>query len=112
MHKKFLPKLYKTTEVLKRKTKSTNAWIKWTNIIMFCRDIKVEFDYQAGPAAYAMVVGDGTTYMTPTEYLEATSTTKHVEMTVVGSGQTWIGLYENGGRAGSGSMGQTSCLTI
>ena len=70
---------------------------------------KVEFDYQAGPAAYAMVVGDGTTYMTPTEYLEATSTTKHVEMTVVGSGsgQTWIGLYENGGRAGSGSMGQT-----
>ena len=32
MHKKLLPKLYKTTEVLKRKTKSTN-------IIMFCWDI-------------------------------------------------------------------------
>ncbi len=39
MHKKLLSKLYETTEVLKRKTKSTNAWIKWTNIIMFCWDI-------------------------------------------------------------------------
>ena len=70
---------------------------------------KVEFDYQAGPSAYAMVVGDGTTYNMPSEYLSASDKTQHVEMTVVGSGsgQTWIGLYENGGQAGSGAMGQT-----
>ena len=74
----------------------------------------VEFDYQSGPdKAYAMVVGDGTTYTTPSddEYLaqaRGEDETKHVKMQVVGSGsgQTWIGLYENGSKAGTGSMGQ------
>lgn len=72
----------------------------------------VEFDYQSGPdKAYAMVVGDGTNYTVPTaeQYLaEARGETKHVKMQVIGSGsgQTWIGLYENGSKAGSGSMGQ------
>lgn len=72
----------------------------------------VEFDYQSGPnKAYAMVVGDGTSYSVPTDdqYLaQARGETQHVIMQVVGSGsgQTWIGLYENGSRAGSGSMGQ------
>ena len=74
----------------------------------------VEFDYQSGPdKAYAMVVGDGTSYNTPSdnEYLakaHGENETKHVKMQVVGSGsgQTWIGLYENGSKAGSGSMGQ------
>lgn len=72
----------------------------------------VEFDYQSGPdKAYAMVVGDGTNYKVPTDdqYLaQARGTTQHVTMQVVGSGsgQTWIGLYENGSKAGSGSMGQ------
>ena len=69
----------------------------------------VEFDYQSGPdKAYAMVIGDGTTYTLPTEeqYLEqktggGEANTGHVTMQVVGSGsgQTWIGLYENGSRA-------------
>lgn len=69
----------------------------------------VEFDYQSGPdKAYAMVIGDGTTYTLPTEeqYLEqktggGAANTGHVTMQVVGSGsgQTWIGLYENGSRA-------------
>lgn len=74
----------------------------------------VEFDYQSGPdKAYAMVVGDGTSYNTPSddEYLaqaHGEKETKHVEMQVVGSGsgQTWIGLYEDGSKAGSGSMGE------
>lgn len=74
----------------------------------------VEFDYQSGPdKAYAMVIGDGTNYTLPTseEYLAAAAgseNTKHVKMQVIGSGsgQTWIGLYENGSKAGSGSMGE------
>ena len=65
----------------------------------------VEFDYQSGPdKAYAMVVGDGTSYTLPTndQYLaQARGETQHVTMQVIGSGsgQTWIGLYENGSRA-------------
>jgi endo-alpha-N-acetylgalactosaminidase len=72
----------------------------------------VEFDYQSGPdKAYAMVIGDGTNYTAPAadQYLvQACGETKHVKMQVIGSGsgQTWIGLYENGSKAGSGSMGQ------
>ena len=60
----------------------------------------VEFDYQSGSnKAYAMVVGDGTSYTAPEteQYLEVTNEgTKHVTMQVIGSGsgQTWIGLYE------------------
>lgn len=72
----------------------------------------VEFDYEAGPSAYQMVVGDGESYEAPSEYLKEANEPTHVEMTVVGSGsgQTWIGLYENGGLAGSGSMGQTDFI--
>ncbi len=59
----------------------------------------VEFDYQTVSAGYQMVVGDGTTYTTPTEYLPVASDTAHASMQVVGSGsgQTWIGLYMNAG---------------
>ena len=59
----------------------------------------VEFDYQTISAGYQMVVGDGKSYSAPTEYLPTSNTTKHVSMQVVGSGsgQTWIGLYMNGG---------------
>ena len=73
----------------------------------------VEFDYQSGPdKAYAMVIGDGTNYTAPSEeqYLaEARGETKHVKMQVIGngSGQTWIGLYQNASKSGSGAMGQT-----
>lgn len=73
----------------------------------------VEFDYQSGPdKAYAMVIGEGTNYIAPTDeqYLaQARGETKHVKMQVIGSGsgQTWIGLYENGSKAGSGAMGET-----
>lgn len=73
----------------------------------------VEFDYQSGPdKAYAMVIGDGKNYTAPTadQYLaQALGETKHVNMQVIGSGsgQTWIGLYESGSKAGSGPMGQT-----
>ena len=73
----------------------------------------VEFDYQSGPdKAYAMVIGDGTNYTAPSgeQYLEAArGETKHVKMQVIGngSGQTWIGLYQNASKAGSGAMGQT-----
>ena len=72
----------------------------------------VEFDYQSGPdKAYAMVVGDGTNYTAPTDdqYLaQARGTTQHVKMQVIGSGsgQTWIGLYQNASKSGTGSMGQ------
>ena len=72
----------------------------------------VEFDYQSGPdKAYAMVIGDGTNYSAPTEeqYLaEARGETKHVKMQVIGSGsgQTWIGLYQNASKSGTGAMGQ------
>ena len=73
----------------------------------------VEFDYQSGPdKAYAMVIGDGTNYTAPSgeQYLEAArGETKHVKMQVIGngSGQTWIGLYQNASKSGSGAMGQT-----
>lgn len=72
----------------------------------------VEFDYQSGPdKGYAMVIGDGTNYTAPTEeqYLaEARGKTKHVKMQVIGSGsgQTWIGLYQNASKSGTGAMGQ------
>ena len=73
----------------------------------------VEFDYQSGPdKGYAMVIGDGVNYTAPSEdqYLEAAhGETKHVEMQVIGngSGQTWIGLYQNASKSGEGAMGQT-----
>lgn len=62
----------------------------------------VEFDYQTVSGGYQMVVGDGTTYTRPTEYLPTTSETGHASMEVVGSGsgQTWIGLYMNGSLCG------------
>lgn len=78
----------------------------------------VTFDYQSGPnKAYAMVVGDGANYTLPTEdqYLATTRVgsenegTQTVTMQVIGSssGQTWIGLYSNGGRFDiTGAMGQ------
>ncbi len=64
---------------------------------------QVEFDYQTVSSGYQMVVGDGKTYTTPTEYLPTASTTRHATMEVVGSGsgQTWIGLYMNGSRCGT-----------
>lgn len=67
----------------------------------------VEFDYQAGSAGFQMVVGDGTTYTTPTEYLTAATENTHVEMQVIGSGsgQTWIGLYENASLVTAGVWG-------
>ena len=60
---------------------------------------QVEFDYQTVSSGYQMVVGDGKTYTTPSEYLPTASTTRHATMEVVGSGsgQTWIGLYMNSG---------------
>ena len=81
----------------------------------------VEFDYQSGPdRAYAMVVGDGTTYTLPSEdqYLAqktggGEANTGHVTMQVIGSGsgQTWIGLYENGSRAtGATATGQNDFI--
>ena len=77
----------------------------------------VEFDYQSGPdKAYAMVVGDGTSYTLPSEddYLEqARGETKHVTMQVIGSGsgQTWIGLYEDGSQAnGTTSTGENDFI--
>lgn len=77
----------------------------------------VEFDYQSGPDnAYAMVVGDGTTYTLPSadDYLaQARGETQHVTMQVIGSGsgQTWIGLYENGSRAtGNTSRGENDFI--
>lgn len=74
----------------------------------------VEFDYLAGNAAYQMIIGDGSAYSAPTTYLAAVTgdNAAHVTMQVVGSstGQTWIGLYENGSLAGSGSMGQTDFI--
>lgn len=79
----------------------------------------VEFDYQSGPdGAYAMVVGDGTTYNLPADdqYLaqaRGAENTAHVTMQVIGSGsgQTWIGLYENGGRAtGDTSTGENDFI--
>ena len=81
----------------------------------------VEFDYQSGPdRAYAMVVGDGTTYNLPSEdqYLAqktggGEANTGHVTMQVIGSGsgQTWIGLYENGSRAtGTTATGQNDFI--
>lgn len=75
----------------------------------------VEFDYQSGPNnGYAMVVGDGTSYTRPAQedYLpQARGTNEHVTMQVIGSGsgQTWIGLYENGSVVGNkknGVMGE------
>ncbi len=67
----------------------------------------VEFDYQAGSAGFQMVVGDGITYTTPTEYLAAATDDTHVEMQVIGSGsgQTWIGLYENASLVTAGVWG-------
>lgn len=79
----------------------------------------VEFDYQSGPdRAYAMVVGDGTTYNLPADdqYLaqaRGAENTAHVTMQVIGSGsgQTWIGLYENGSRAtGTTATGQNDFI--
>lgn len=68
----------------------------------------VEFDYQTGSAGYNMVVGEGTRYTLPSSYLEvAAGTTKHVTMQVIGSGsgQTWIGLYQNGKLCGETPRG-------
>ena len=67
----------------------------------------VEFDYQTGSAGYQMVVGDGISYTMPTEYLPAATEDAHISMEVIGSGsgQTWIGLYENGSRVTSGVWG-------
>lgn len=72
----------------------------------------VEFDYQAGAdKAFAMVVGDDKEYKVPTstQYLaQARGTTQHVTMDLMASdsGQTWIGLYENGNKVTKGSNGE------
>lgn len=82
-----------------------------TSVLRPGKVYNVEFDYLAGNAAYQMIVGDGNSYSAPTSYLAAATgdEAQHVSMQVIGSGtgQTWIGLYENGSLAGSGSMGQT-----
>ena len=71
----------------------------------------VEFDYQSGPdKAYAFVIGDGTSYTRPTaeQMFAQAHETQKATLQVIGSpsGQTWIGLYEDGSKAGEGSMGQ------
>lgn len=71
---------------------------------------QVTFDYQTGSGgAYAMVVGNGTTYTKPASYLESSvgKGTQTVTMRVSGEegGQTWIGLYCNGATQ-EGPMGQ------
>jgi len=71
----------------------------------------VEFDYQSGPdKAYAFVIGDGTSYTRPTaeQMFAQAHETQKATLQVIGSpsGQTWIGLYEEGSKAGEGSMGQ------
>ena len=64
---------------------------------------QVEFDYQTISAGYQMIVGDGSSYTAPTEYLATTTETTHATMQVIGSGtgQTWIGLYMNGSLCGT-----------
>ncbi|MBQ2383809.1 MAG: cell wall anchor protein, partial [Oscillospiraceae bacterium] len=71
---------------------------------------QVEFDYETVSNGYQMVIGDGKTYTRPTTYLAATGRAAdkadrigHATMEVIGSGsgQTWIGLYMNGGLCGS-----------
>ena len=64
---------------------------------------KVEFDYEAGSSAYAVVLGDGERFnnATDNDYLAVTAGTgkaSHHEFTVTGSesGQTWFGIYANG----------------
>ena len=71
----------------------------------------VEFDYQAGSTAYQAVVGNGTTYKVPTEFLPETMNglgTQHVTIQVVGagSGQTWFGIYEKGDLVKVNSKGE------
>ena len=68
----------------------------------------VEFDYQTGSAGYNMIVGDGNIWKAPTDYLPvAAGETKHASFEVVGSGsgQTWIGIYQNASLCGETSRG-------
>lgn len=71
----------------------------------------VSLDYQVyRDNVYAIVVGNGTSYSIPSQLLAGTgAVTTHMEFTVTGGkdGQTWIGLYSNGGNNGDGyKMGQ------
>lgn len=74
---------------------------------------KVEFDYEAGSSAYAVVKGDGEQFnnVSQNEYLLATAGTgkaSHYEFTITGSesGQTWFGIYANGAKQPGGAYGQ------
>ena len=78
----------------------------------------VEFDYQSGPdKAYGLVIGSGAGTATPADenwlaQARGEEGQKHFKTTFTasGDGQTWIGIYENGGLAGSGSMGETDLV--
>ena len=78
---------------------------------------KVEFDYEAGSSAYAVVLGDGESFnnATDNDYLAATAGTgkaSHHEFTVTGSesGQTWFGIYANGAKQPGGAYGQQDLI--
>lgn len=75
----------------------------------------VEFDYQVNlDKAYAMVVGNGTSYTAPAtdDCLASSTDTKHMTMTVIGqgNGQTWIGLYSNPAVSGQAGTGQNDFI--
>ena len=78
---------------------------------------KVEFDYEAGSSAYAVVLGDGEQFNNATEndYLAATAGTgkaSHYEFAITGSesGQTWFGIYANGSKQPGGAYGQQDLI--
>ena len=78
---------------------------------------KVEFDYEAGSSAYAVVLGDGERFnnATDNDYLAVTAGTgkaSHHEFTVTGSesGQTWFGIYANGAKQPGGAYGQQDLI--
>ena len=78
---------------------------------------KVEFDYEAGSSAYAVVLGDGEqpVNVAESDYLAATEGTgkaSHHEFTITGSesGQTWFGIYANGAKQPGGAYGQQDLI--
>lgn len=78
---------------------------------------KVEFDYEAGSSAYAVVKGDGeqAANVAESDYLAATAGTSkasHYEFEITGSesGQTWFGIYANGAKQPGGAYGQQDLI--
>ena len=78
---------------------------------------KVEFDYEAGSSAYAVVKGDGeqAANVAESDYLAATAGTSkasHYEFEITGSesGQTWFGIYANGTKQPGGAYGQQDLI--